>query len=561
MSKILFIIVFSGIIEFLTATPAAADGTNGACVTPPSGLVGWWKGEDNANDSAGADNGALSPTGATYAPGMVGQAFHFDGSNGFVQIPDSAALKPAAVTIEAWVWLDPGLTNHGGEQIVFKKNTWSAYFEGYSLLKYGDGISPDVFEFCVSSHGDQVPVYGLTAVQRGAWYHVAATYDGSEAILYVNGVADGSATAGFPLDYDTTPLFIGTTGTWPPYLSMFGGVIDEVSLYDRALSPEEIKALYSADSAGKCPPGCTTPPSGLVAMWKGEDNVIDSTGTNNGTLSASGATYGPGMVGRAFRFDGTNGFAQIPDSPVLKPAAVSIEAWVWLDPSLPAEQGGEQIVFKKNTWSAYFEGYSLLKYSDGIDPDVFEFCVSRNGDQRTLYSQTIAERGVWHHVAATYDGTNIALYINGEVEDSGVAPFPLDYDTTPLFIGTTGTWQPYLNMFGGMIDEVSIYSRALSSNEIAAIYSAGAYGKCVPETAQDKFLNPQNAGGNLNAEFAGAPGVTYTIESAVSLGGPWTKVANFQSPLTDQGLGAGVFAFSTPATNSAQFFRAVCPAY
>jgi hypothetical protein len=65
-------------------------------------------------------------------------------------------------------------------------------------------------------------------------------------------VAEASATAGFPLDYDTTPLFIGTTGTWPPYLDMFGGMVDEVSIYNRALSPDEIAAIYNAGSAGKC---------------------------------------------------------------------------------------------------------------------------------------------------------------------------------------------------------------------------------------------------------------------------------------------------------------------
>ena len=64
------------------------------------------------------------------------------------------------------------------------------------------------------------------------WYHVAATYDGNQSVLYVNGAAEASATPGFALDYDTTPLFIGTTGTWSPYLNMFGGIIDEVSIYN-----------------------------------------------------------------------------------------------------------------------------------------------------------------------------------------------------------------------------------------------------------------------------------------------------------------------------------------
>src|SRR6516164_4814749 len=110
---------------------------------------------------------------------------------------------------------------------------------------------------------------------------------------------------------------------------------------------------------------CAPAPAGMVGWWKGEDNATDSVGLNNGTLSPSGANYAQGKVGQAFRFDGTNGYAQIPDSLTLKPANVTVEAWVLLHPSLPPGQGGEQIVFKKNTSSAWFEGYSLLKETIG----------------------------------------------------------------------------------------------------------------------------------------------------------------------------------------------------
>ncbi len=522
VSRTFFAILLGGVIQTISTVSST-----GACDPPPSGLVSWWKGEANAYDSIGTNNGTLSPSGASYAPGMVGQAFRFDGTNGAVQVPDSPTLKPANVTIEAWVWLDPNLpSNNGGEQVVFKKNTWSAFFEGYSLLKdtidNGDGTSSDYFEFVVSSFGDQVAINSQTIAQRGVWYHLAATYDGNETILYVNGAAEASATAGFTLDYDTTPLFIGTTGTWAPYLNMFGGIIDEVSIYNRALSSGEIAAIYNAGSAGKCitpTPPCDPPPSGLVSWWKGEANSYDSIGTNNGTLSPSGASYAPGMVGQAFRFDGTNGSVQVPDSPTLKPANVTIEAWVWLDPNLPSNNGGEQIVFKKNTWSAFFEGYSLLKdtvaNSDGTSSDQFEFVVSNSGDQVAIFSQTIAQRGVWYHLAATYDGNQTILYVNGAAEASATAGFALDYDTTPFFIGTTGTWAPYLNMFGGMIDEVSLYNRALSSGEIAAIYNAGSAGKCA-------FKYPPVAlqlqgDGTVLLEAQGPPGKSFDIKASTDL--------------------------------------------
>ena len=539
MSRMFFAVFLGGLTQSLISVSAT-----GACDPPPSGLVSWWKGEGNASDTIGTNNGTLSPSGASYAPGMVGQAFRFDGTNGYAQIPDSLALKPANVTVEAWVWLDPSLpSNNGGEQIVFKKNTWSAWFEGYSLSKgtidNGNGTSSDRFQFVVSRSGDQVVINSQTIARRGVWYHVAATYDGNQSILYVNGAAEASATAGFALDYDTTPLFIGTTGTWAPYLNMMGGMIDEVSLYNRALSAGEIAAIYSAGSAGKCAPApaplsvCDPAPSGLVSWWKGEGNASDTIGTNNGTLSPSGASYAPGMVGQAFRFDGTNGYAQIPDSLALKPANVTVEAWVWLDPSLPSNNGGEQIVFKKNTWSAWFEGYSLSKGTidngNGTSSDRFQFVVSRSGDQVVINSQTIARRGVWYHVAATYDGNQSILYVNGAAEASATAGFALDYDTTPLFIGTTGTWAPYLNMMGGMIDEVSLYNRALSAGEIAAIYNAGSAGKCLSTSPPSGLVSSSNpikfspitvrrkADGAVWLQTQGSPGTSFDIQTSVDL--------------------------------------------
>jgi hypothetical protein len=253
-------------------------------------MVGWWKGEGNANDSISTNNGTLSPAGASYAPGMVGTAFRFDGTNGYMQIPDADALKPTNVTIEAWVWLDPNLPpNNAGEQIVFKKNTWSAWFEGYSLLKLpidnGDGTYSDRFQFCISRNGNQVIINSQTIAQRGVWYHVAATYDGSQSMLYVNGVAEASATPGFALDYGTDPVYIGTTGTWAPYLNMFGGIIDEVSIYNRALAPNEIGAIYNAGSAGKCygpfPPAIVSQPASLsVAEGAEADLSVVATGTS-----------------------------------------------------------------------------------------------------------------------------------------------------------------------------------------------------------------------------------------------------------------------------------------
>src|SRR3954470_12868221 len=83
------------------ASPFQAEAAS--CFSPPSGLVGWWPGDGSAANIAGTNQGSLQGGATANAAGMVGSAFNFDGTNAFVQIPNSSVLQPSNLTIEAWV--------------------------------------------------------------------------------------------------------------------------------------------------------------------------------------------------------------------------------------------------------------------------------------------------------------------------------------------------------------------------------------------------------------------------------------------------------------------------
>ena len=130
------------ILATLLLSPCVATRSLAAtCFTPPAGLVGWWPGDGNGNDIIGTNNGVLQGGATATITGEVGQAFNFDGTNSFVQIPDVAALRPTNLTIETWVRftsLDSSGTAGsppGDQYIVFKQNTRSGDFEGFDLSK------------------------------------------------------------------------------------------------------------------------------------------------------------------------------------------------------------------------------------------------------------------------------------------------------------------------------------------------------------------------------------------------------------------------------------------
>ena len=122
------------------------------CVPAPNGLSGWWPGDGNLNDIFGSNNGTAQGGLTATATGFVGQAMNFDGTNGYVTVPDSALWHPSNLTVECWVrftGLDsPGTAAAGQTYIVFKQNTRSSVFEGFSLYKSRlTGPTRDVFTF------------------------------------------------------------------------------------------------------------------------------------------------------------------------------------------------------------------------------------------------------------------------------------------------------------------------------------------------------------------------------------------------------------------------------
>jgi hypothetical protein len=221
---------------------------------------------------------------------------------------------------------------------------------------------------------------------------------------------------------------------------------------------------------------CTSPPSGIAGWWPEQGNTLDAVGGNNGTLVATGiVSFVPGVVGLALDFDGTHRDRVDLGNPAsLQLQDFTIEAWVkradflitsrdilGLDGSVAGE-GGLVLSYGRN-------GYGLGLLNDG------RLILSKIDVDGVTSSNLVADLA-WHHIAVTKSSTTAVFYIDGQPE-----PVPGPYSTTYTFdtsvsIGSRGDARG--GSFYGTIDEPTIYSRALSGNEIAAIYVAGTAGKC-----------------------------------------------------------------------------------
>lgn len=242
------------------------------CVSPPAGLVGWWPGGGNANDIAGTNNGTLSG-GTSFVSGEVGQAFSFDGTNGTVTVPDSSSLRLSnQLTIEAWI---NTRLNNVDQAIVSKvgiangNNGYQLYFSHLSMLT-GQFNSPGQMW-----PGNVIAYTNSSAIITNVWYHVAWTYDHSAMKLYLNGLPVATNVIGpQAIAVSSTSLRISGADNHV----YFDGLIDEPSVYNRALSDGEIAAIYNAGSAGKCQSPRVATASGALS----NDFVVGANMTDNG---------------------------------------------------------------------------------------------------------------------------------------------------------------------------------------------------------------------------------------------------------------------------------------
>ncbi len=436
------------------------------------GLAGAWSFEEGngttATDGSGRGNTgtlsgfALSGSTSNWVTGRIGRALNFDGSDDYVSVADSTALDVStSFTMSGWV----KLAATGEDSAIFDSGTQSNHW-----LVQIESVSNKI-DFVERAIADNVSNTSLTA---GTWYHVVVVKSGDSGTnltFYLNGQADGTASVGSV----TVPSGNKTIGNWTESNAQtFNGGIDEVHIYNRALSATEVAALYTQTALTKKASASTT---GLVGYWRLNEGAgtqaYDSTQSyNTGTLK-NGATWAAGKFGSGLKLDSTDDYVSIPDSSTLEGfSALTVCGWGKLN-NYPVVDGG--IVATKSMTAEgalVSDPYTLWGLAVATDGTVnFQISTGSAGSRKIFSTAGTVPLNAWNHLCGTYDHTTMRIYINGNA-DANTLSASITVGTNSIDTRIGGLLaNTYTDVWPGTLDDVRIYSRALSAAEIAALYS------------------------------------------------------------------------------------------
>ncbi len=472
-------------------------------------LVGHWQMDEGSGttlvDASTYGNDGTIVNGPTWVSGVINLALNLNESvtNQYATVPDAGSLDiTSAITLACWV--KPNVT---GTQYLIKKaftdptQPSPVHIDGYELSLSSSGAVFVRFNQLTSGDTYKLTSSVIVPADGNTWTHIATTYDGTTMRLYINGVLDVSMSGPTAIIANNELLGIGAqAGSSGNRLS---GAIDDARVYDYALDAATIQGLatvlptapilrspadgttdltipvtlkfYAAASATSYQLQISTDPgfgstiydqSGITNLTNLITGLPENTqlywqvrATGNAGTGPWSEVWGfttsvalPSILGTgagfALNLNGSN-YVSIPDDNILDPGtAITLEAWI-----KPGAVTTQRIVCKGNS-----SGYDLFMASDGT----LSFRINFNNTYR-VYGTTVASIGNWIHVAGTYDGSTIRLYVNGEQEGGDVTGTTISGNGADFTIGAQSNGS---NRYTGVVDEVRIWNVVRTQTDI-----------------------------------------------------------------------------------------------
>lgn len=421
------------------------------------GLVGYWKMDETSSNSCiggandtcdssgngndGAWNGDTTSTAGKFASGTT-----YDGTGDYLNMGDVASLEPTTeITVSAWF-------KSSGNTVYKRLVSKGVSTRGYELIMYPDILSGRI-EFNLGINGAEIDISstGSPALNDNNWHLATGTWDGQVVKVYVDGILYNTRNASGTLTHTSDPFNIGSNSNGS---NLHSGSIDEARVYNRALSPAEVQALY------EWAPG----PVGYWKMDEGSGTTTKDHSGNGLTGTLNSTRWNIGKFGNTAQFVGpaNTSYIRVTDTSLLDiTSSFSITSWIY-----STDLSGFRDIFTKtpsgNSGNYYFEttGTELIcGFHDGT--------TWRDITTSGLGLQT----RTWYHTACIFDDTSntLTIYVNGKsiLSTSGFTQSP-SVNNSDLQIGD-GYGEPFI----GYIDEVKLYNYARSSNQIVQDMNAG----------------------------------------------------------------------------------------
>ena len=509
-----------------------------------------------AVDLSRYSNNATLYSASWNSSGKYGSALNFDGTNSYAQIPDSPSLNITGnLTLSAWIKANSWKTNRW-EGTIIGKDEWSgggSLSKGYVLRTGASGV----LSFTISTAGsvNWREAFTSALMSTNTWYHVAGTFNGTDLIVYINGVRQGSTSGAYSLmGVSSYPLDIGMS----PFdtTRKFNGLIDEARVWNRTLSANEIYQQYvsnlnkfnstqwylyvnqsqnatlglpdgayayqtfATNSSGSMnstglrtftvdtlnprinftnptPANATTMSNtsfivnvsiaeqnlnsltynwnntnytiynnsllvmmnfeNLTSLGENATSVADlSLYSNNATVIGGNLWNSSGKYGGAYQYSGTAQYISIPDSNNLDGSIFTASAWVYYQ----GESVAWNRIFSKKNANTDSNGWEVTLWS-GTSGDLY---LAGSGGTPNVQLNCVSNwvGTGWHHVVAIYNNTNVSLYCDGRYKGSG-AITAAGANTQNLVLGKVMSETG--NLWNGLIDEVKIWNRTISSTE------------------------------------------------------------------------------------------------
>jgi hypothetical protein len=461
--------IFTAFFLFLSTLSFAQ---NIPSYVPKNGLVGYWPFNGNANDESGnGNNGTVNEATLTLdRNGVANSAYSFDGISSYIEVASSSnLLVTSSYSLSAWV--NVSSFNSGGfpyQPAIISKIDGGDWYGGFELRASGDVNNSVNYYATTGNIGGQNTHLNKSGQKTNVWNYLVITYNGSKVKMYIDGICIDSINRTGNIQTSSLPLRFGRRGG--SYDSWYSGKIDDIAIYNRALSQEEITALYTGNAITTLP--SYVPKNGLVGYWPFNGNANDESGNgNNGTVNGATLTADRnGIANSAYSFDGINNDISISklNNMQYKPISYS----VWFNPDslnvVTYSKGGGIVLVGRDHCGYYDQGSVMIwdYASAGTNNNIAYY---RGQDvSKTSYTPLVNK---WQNIIASIDENDtIKFYLNGTLISKQYYVIAQNGANIPFKFGSgTGTCEsttPNRFVFNGQLDDIAIYNRALSQEEI-----------------------------------------------------------------------------------------------